>query len=56
MRFIFEEGGCCGGRGRDNGCCMASGNGEAEKSLNEDTDVSNFLDEPFLSTVNVSYH
>ncbi|XP_070786572.1 xanthine dehydrogenase/oxidase isoform X1 [Enoplosus armatus] len=33
------EGGCCGGRGRENGCCMANGNG-AEKSLEEDVDVS----------------
>uniref|UniRef100_A0A3Q3WQX2 Xanthine dehydrogenase/oxidase n=1 Tax=Mola mola TaxID=94237 RepID=A0A3Q3WQX2_MOLML len=25
----FTLGGCCGDRGRDNGCCMASGNGES---------------------------
>uniref|UniRef100_A0A8C4GQJ5 Xanthine oxidase n=1 Tax=Dicentrarchus labrax TaxID=13489 RepID=A0A8C4GQJ5_DICLA len=29
-------GGCCGGKGRENGCCMANGNG-AEKSSEEDT-------------------
>uniref|UniRef100_A0A8D0DDN4 Xanthine dehydrogenase/oxidase n=2 Tax=Sander lucioperca TaxID=283035 RepID=A0A8D0DDN4_SANLU len=33
------EGGCCGGRGRDNGCCLANGN-TAEKPLEEDDDES----------------
>ncbi|XP_035533646.1 xanthine dehydrogenase/oxidase isoform X1 [Morone saxatilis] len=36
------EGGCCGGRGRENGCCMANGNG-AEKSSEEDTDEATTL-------------
>lgn len=37
--LFSQEGGCCGGRGRENGCCMASGN-RAEKSLEEDVSVS----------------
>ncbi|XP_038551164.1 xanthine dehydrogenase/oxidase-like, partial [Micropterus salmoides] len=36
------EGGCCGGRGRENGCCMANGNG-AEKSSEEHSDEAKSL-------------
>uniref|UniRef100_A0A8D0DGT1 Xanthine dehydrogenase/oxidase n=1 Tax=Sander lucioperca TaxID=283035 RepID=A0A8D0DGT1_SANLU len=28
------EGGCCGGRGRDNGCCLANGNTESPSLFN----------------------
>ncbi|KAF1371505.1 hypothetical protein PFLUV_G00277480 [Perca fluviatilis] len=40
--FPFQEGGCCGGRGRDQGCCLANGNA-AEKPLGEDSDESSSL-------------
>ncbi|XP_034409281.1 xanthine dehydrogenase/oxidase isoform X2 [Cyclopterus lumpus] len=36
------EGGCCGGRGRDNGCCMANWSG-AEESSEEDVNESKSL-------------
>ncbi|XP_072235326.1 xanthine dehydrogenase/oxidase-like [Leuresthes tenuis] len=29
------EGGCCGGRGRENGCCMTNGNGALKSSEDE---------------------
>ncbi|CAK6980440.1 xanthine dehydrogenase/oxidase [Scomber scombrus] len=36
------EGGCCGGRGRDNGCCMTNGNAHEETS-EENADSSSSL-------------
>ncbi|XP_037618622.1 xanthine dehydrogenase/oxidase isoform X2 [Sebastes umbrosus] len=36
------EGGCCGGRGRENGCCRTNGNG-AESSSEDDVDESTSL-------------
>ncbi|XP_029282570.1 xanthine dehydrogenase/oxidase isoform X2 [Cottoperca gobio] len=41
-KTLTVEGGCCGGRGRDDGCCMTNGNG-AEESCEEDVDESTFL-------------
>ncbi|XP_042370784.1 xanthine dehydrogenase/oxidase-like, partial [Plectropomus leopardus] len=35
------EGGCCGGRGRDNGCCLTNGGG-AKESSEEDESTSLF--------------
>ncbi|XP_041638284.1 xanthine dehydrogenase/oxidase-like [Cheilinus undulatus] len=39
------EGGCCGGRGRENGCCMTNGNA-AEKTSKEDSDEATSLFNP----------
>ncbi|XP_065807945.1 xanthine dehydrogenase/oxidase [Labrus bergylta] len=39
------DGGCCGGRGRENGCCMTNGNA-AEKSSKEDSDEATSLFNP----------
>ncbi|XP_056226642.1 xanthine dehydrogenase/oxidase [Seriola aureovittata] len=36
------EGGCCGGRGRENGCCMTNGKG-AEKTSEEDKEEATSL-------------
>ncbi|KAM7365856.1 hypothetical protein PAMP_016751 [Pampus punctatissimus] len=36
------DGGCCGGRGRDNGCCRTNGN-TPEKPLEEDVDEASSL-------------
>ncbi|KAM3850718.1 xanthine dehydrogenase/oxidase [Diretmus argenteus] len=33
-KTFTKEGGCCGGRGRDNGCCMTNGNA-AEEDIDE---------------------
>ncbi|KAM3585325.1 uncharacterized protein V6R79_014495 [Siganus canaliculatus] len=41
------EGGCCGGRGRDNGCCMANGNG-AEGGSEADEETSLFSAADFM--------
>ncbi|XP_059183934.1 xanthine dehydrogenase/oxidase isoform X2 [Centropristis striata] len=41
-KTLTVEGGCCGGRGRENGCCMTNGNGE-EKNSEEETDESTSL-------------
>ncbi|KAM8722350.1 xanthine dehydrogenase/oxidase [Acanthopagrus schlegelii] len=49
------EGGCCGGRGRDNGCCMANGNG-AETDADEATTLFNTADfAPFDPTQEVIF-
>uniref|UniRef100_A0A4W6FUE5 Xanthine dehydrogenase/oxidase n=1 Tax=Lates calcarifer TaxID=8187 RepID=A0A4W6FUE5_LATCA len=45
------DGGCCGGRGRENGCCMTNGSG-VEKTSEEDVDV-NFA--PFDPTQEVIF-
>ncbi|XP_018522645.1 xanthine dehydrogenase/oxidase [Lates calcarifer] len=36
------DGGCCGGRGRENGCCMTNGSG-VEKTSEEDVDEATAL-------------
>lgn len=37
--FFLQEGGCCGGRGQKNGCCMSNGNG-AQNGSEEKINVS----------------
>uniref|UniRef100_H3CM91 Xanthine dehydrogenase/oxidase n=1 Tax=Tetraodon nigroviridis TaxID=99883 RepID=H3CM91_TETNG len=37
FKTLTVEGGCCGGRGRGNGCCMANGSGD-ERSLDGRSD------------------
>ncbi|KAM6893010.1 xanthine dehydrogenase/oxidase isoform 1-T1 [Lycodopsis pacificus] len=53
------EGGCCGGRGRDNGCCMANGSGAEESSeevVDESTSLFNAADfTPFDPTQEVIF-
>uniref|UniRef100_A0A4W6FUD7 Xanthine dehydrogenase n=1 Tax=Lates calcarifer TaxID=8187 RepID=A0A4W6FUD7_LATCA len=39
--FFLQDGGCCGGRGRENGCCMTNGSGEAT-ALFSTTDFAPF--------------
>ncbi|XP_053170512.1 xanthine dehydrogenase/oxidase [Scomber japonicus] len=53
------EGGCCGGRGRDNGCCMTNGNAQEEPSENADDSSSSLFNaadfEPFDPTQEVIF-
>ncbi|XP_068446454.1 xanthine dehydrogenase/oxidase [Clinocottus analis] len=53
------DGGCCGGRGRDNGCCMANGSGAEESSeevVDESTSLFNAADfAPFDPTQEVIF-
>ncbi|KAM6893551.1 xanthine dehydrogenase/oxidase [Xenentodon cancila] len=41
-KTFTQEGGCCGGRGRENGCCVTNGNG-APKSSEDDVDEATTL-------------
>lgn len=51
--FYLQEGGCCGGRGRDGGCCMTNGNGN-EKHLGNNTDVNIQFSKVFSNLLYVS--